>query len=99
MLAVSKSRGNVLSMCCTCETVRRMGVMIQVRNVPRELHEELKVRAASRGLTLTDYIQRVLEREVARPAEEEVRERLGRARRVKLDPSAAEIIRRERDER
>lgn len=38
--------------------------MIQVRNVPEELHRKLVRRAEERGLTLTDYIQGVLEREV-----------------------------------
>lgn len=57
--------------------------MIQVRSVPRELHEELEARAAKRGLTLTDYVQRVLEPEVACPTDEELRERLERS--VHLD--------------
>lgn len=43
-----------------------MPKMIQVRNVPDELHQELKRRAKRRGVTLTDYIQGILEREVAR---------------------------------
>lgn len=30
--------------------------MIQVRNVPRELHRRLKARAAVEGLTLSDFI-------------------------------------------
>ena len=41
--------------------------MIQVRNVPDRLHRELKRRAKVRGQTLTDYIQGILEREVAKP--------------------------------
>lgn len=73
--------------------------MIQVRNVPEPLHEQLKARAAAAGLTLTDYVQRLLEREVARPTREELLARLERAPRVRLQPSAAEIIRRDRDSR
>jgi plasmid stability protein len=34
--------------------------MIQVRNVPDELHRELKIRAAATGMTLSDYIKREL---------------------------------------
>ena len=44
-----------------------MSKMIQVRNVPDRLHRELMKRAKRAGLSLTDYIQRVLEREVSRP--------------------------------
>lgn len=37
-----------------------MSKMIQIRNVPDEMHRELKVRAASEGMTLSDYIKREL---------------------------------------
>jgi plasmid stability protein len=45
--------------------------MIQVRNVPPELHRELKRRARLAGKSLTAYIQGILENEVARPPAEE----------------------------
>lgn len=48
-----------------------MSKMIQVRNVPEELHRELKIRAAAEGLSLSDYIKRELEAGVARPSFEE----------------------------
>lgn len=73
--------------------------MIQVRNVPDDLHRALKARAAAAGQTLTDYIQSILEREVAKPDWEEWLKRLERLRRVDLEPSAAEMIRQMRDER
>jgi plasmid stability protein len=76
-----------------------MGVMIQVRNVPEALHVAIKARAAAEGLTLTDYIQRLLEREVAQPTRREILERLRRVPRVKIEPSAAALIRQERDSR
>ncbi len=50
--------------------------MIQVRDVPPELHEELVRRARQRGMTLTAYVQEILEREVARPTAEEWLERI-----------------------
>ncbi|HVD86806.1 MAG TPA: hypothetical protein VNB59_05305 [Solirubrobacterales bacterium] len=34
--------------------------MIQIRNVPDELHRALKVRAAAEGMSLSDYIKREL---------------------------------------
>ena len=44
-----------------------MGKMIQIRNVPDELHRELKSRAALMGLSLSDYLLRELERIGNRP--------------------------------
>lgn len=75
-----------------------MARMIQVRNVPEWLHEELVRRAKSSQRTLTDYVQELLEREVARPPAEEVFERLRRREPVDLGAPAAELIRRERAE-
>jgi antitoxin FitA len=73
--------------------------MIQVRNVPDRLHRELTRRAKARGLSLTDYIQQLLEREIARPPAEEVFERLVRRTRVDLGGPAAELLGDERQER
>ena len=70
--------------------------MIQVRNVPDRLHRELAKRARKRGVTLTRYIQDILEREVARPPAEEVFERIEASSAVRLGRSAAELIREER---
>lgn len=73
--------------------------MIQVRNVPEALHRELVRRARARGQTLTDYVQGILEREVARPLPEEVFERLSTREGVELGRTAAELLRAERDRR
>lgn len=42
--------------------VMHMPKMIQIRNVPDELHKELKIRAAAAGMSLSDYIKRELSR-------------------------------------
>jgi plasmid stability protein len=76
-----------------------MPKMIQVRNVPEALHRELVERARARGQTLTDYVQAILEREVARPPREEVFERLAGRERVGLRTPAAELLREERERR
>ena len=34
--------------------------MIQIRNVPEEMHAELKARAASEGMSLSDFLKREL---------------------------------------
>jgi antitoxin FitA len=76
-----------------------MPKMIQVRNVPDELHGELVKRARARGQTLTDYLQELLEREVARPLPEEVFRRVETREPVHLPVEAAELIREERRRR
>ena len=70
--------------------------MIQIRNVSDELHSELRRRAAKQGLSLTAYLERVLEREVARPLPQEVFERIAQRPAVELDEPVAEVIRQER---
>ena len=63
-------------MFCTCSNVQNMSKMIQVRNVSEETHRTLKSRAASAGMSLSDYIKRDLERMAARPSPEEFEARL-----------------------
>ena len=53
-----------------------MPVMIQVRNVPDALHRELVRRAEARGMSLTAYVQSILEREISRMPLDEVVDRL-----------------------
>jgi len=74
--------------------------MIQVRNVPPELHAELVRRARLAGKTLTAYVQDVLEREVGRPPPEEVfariRARTARSGRTQTTEEIVAMIREER---
>jgi hypothetical protein len=76
-----------------------MSKMIQVRNVPDRLHQELTKRAKARGLTLTDYIEELLEREVARPPAVEVFDRIETRTPVDLGRPAADLIGEERARR
>ena len=54
-------------MSVTWPNVVHMTKMIQIRNVPDDVHRTLKVRAAGEGLSLSDYIKRDLE-DLARQA-------------------------------
>jgi hypothetical protein len=76
-----------------------MTKMIQVRNVPDRLHRELTKRAKAKGMTLSDYIEDLLEREAERPPAEEVFERVRRMPSVKLPRPFADLIREERTSR
>ena len=74
--------------------------MIQVRNVPEDLHRKLKVRAAREGVTLSDFALRELRRAVSVPSSIELSERLA-AREVReyRGETAAQSTRAERDSR
>lgn len=76
-----------------------MPVMIQIRNVPNELHRRLKARAALAGMTLSDYLLREIRRVAERPSVEELKVRL--AGRSPVTPSLppARAVRAERDSR
>ena len=78
-----------------------MGIMVQIRNMPPELHRRLKARAALAGLSLSDYLLGEIRRSAQVPSPEAIVERLRRLPRVDIGESAAEVIRagrRERDE-
>ncbi len=80
----------------TCSNVQHMSKMIQIRNVPDDLHRALKVRAAERGLTLSDYLLGELEGLVGKPTMAEFVERVMQREPTSGGPSAAELIRRHR---
>lgn len=82
----------------TCAHALHMSRMIQLRDVPDDLHRRLKVRAAASGMSLSEYLIREIERISEVPTFEELRERLATRRRVTgVDTAAA--VRRERDAR
>lgn len=72
--------------------------MIQIRNVPDDLHRALKIRAAREGTTLSDLILNELPRLATKPSGQEVLERI-RHRTTVSGPPAHELIRAERDQR
>src|SRR5262245_34084886 len=71
--------------------------MIQLRNVPDELHRLLKARAALEGLSLSEYLLAEIRRNAERPTLRELRERLHQRTPVVPDVSPAEVIRELRD--
>lgn len=76
-----------------------MTKMIQVRNVPDELHRELKVRAAKAGMSMSDYILRELRLVAERPTRDELLERIRGRAPVDLAESVADAVRAEREGR
>ena len=73
--------------------------MIQVRNVPDNLHRTLKARAAAAGMSLSDYLLAELRKVAERPTMDELRKRLEQRASVTLPIPAAQMVREERDSR
>ena len=71
-----------------------MSKMIQIRNVPDELHRTLKVRAAKAGMTLSDYLLSEIEQIAEKPTRRELMDRLAHDEPVELDEPPDVTIRR-----
>ena len=84
-------------MCCAYVNLLHMTKMIQIRNVPDDLHRRLKVRAAQEGMTLSDYLLLEVEQIAEKPTLRELMERLKQREPVELDEPPEAIIRRMRD--
>lgn len=74
-----------------------MSKMIQIRNVPDELHRTLKVRAAKEGMTLSDYLLSEIEQVAEKPTMSEWLERVGSREPIEVDEPPDVTIRRFRD--
>ncbi|MDQ3362134.1 MAG: hypothetical protein M3533_00775 [Actinomycetota bacterium] len=71
--------------------------MIQIRNVPDDLHRKLKVRAAQEGMTLSNYLLSEIESVAKRPTMREWLEKVSRDEPVEVDEMPEVTIRRMRD--
>ena len=76
-----------------------MSKMVQVRNMPEELHRVLKARAAIAGMSLSDYLLAEMREIAERPTLRELQQRLKTRERAKLSKPAAAVVRSERDAR
>jgi antitoxin FitA len=65
----------IFDMSAARSNVLHMSKMIQIRNVPDELHRDLKKRAALAGMSMSDYIKRELDRKSRKSTIKEIRER------------------------
>lgn len=76
-----------------------MSKMIQLRNVPDELHRTLKARAAQSGMSLSDYLLREIRYVAERPTREDILRRLEQLTPVITKISNAQAVREEREKR
>jgi antitoxin FitA len=61
MVKVSRMRtAHAIDMPSTPDSVVHMSKMIQIRNVPDDMHRMLKMRAVAEGISLSDLIKREL---------------------------------------
>ncbi len=73
--------------------------LIQIRSVPVEVHRRLKIRAATEGVTMSQFALRELRKALDRPSRAEILERLTARPVRRLRTSAASIVREARDAR
>ena len=83
----------------TCLYVECMTKMIQVRNVPEDLHRLLKSRAALAGKSLSEYLLEELRRVAARPTLSELAERISNRESVTPPIPPSEVLQVERESR
>lgn len=83
-------------MCQTRDKVRYMP-HVQIRNMPAPLHRKLKARAATAGLSLSDYLLEELREHATVPTTQELLERLALLSAEDPVESSAAAIGAERD--
>ena len=76
-----------------------MSKMIQLRNVPDALHRSLKARAATLGMSLSDYLLGEIQEIAERPTLAELRERLHTRKPVSEALDTPRMVREERNAR
>jgi len=73
-----------------------MSKMIQLRNVPEALHRTLKARAATAGMSLSDYLLAEIREIAERPTLTELRARLHKRQPVAGQLDTARLVQEER---
>ncbi len=74
-----------------------MPKMIQIRNVPDDVHRTLKSRAANEGMSLSDYVKNELRKSTQKMTMEEWLDRVSKRKPIRTGMAGAQIIREMRD--
>jgi antitoxin FitA len=74
-------------------------VMLQIRNVPEDIHRRLKARAAMEGVSLSELTLAELRRSLERPTRRELMARVAARCRTTAGEVSDEAVRAERDAR
>ncbi len=75
-----------------------MNKHVQIRNIAESKHRKLKARAAAQGMTITDYVERLIDRDLAKLTWAEIAERAHTLPPVNMKETSAETVRAVRDE-
>ena len=73
--------------------------MIQIRNVPEDLHRNIKARAAAKGKTMSQFLVEMVQEKLRRPDIEALIQRVRNRPLEDSDFDATAYIRQERDSR
>jgi len=73
--------------------------LLQIRNVPDEVHRSLKARAAMEGQSLSEFALGELRRSLERPTRRELVERVQSRERAVVSKRSVDAVRAERDAR
>ena len=91
--AVSWSREHMCSAWIYAERMK----MLQIRNVPDDVHRSLKARAAMEGRSLSEFALGELRRSLERPTRRELVERVQGRERAVVAEASADAVRAERE--
>ena len=76
-----------------------MNKFVQIRSLPDATHRKLKIRAAESGVSISDYLKRLIDHDLAKPSWDEIAKRMDKLPPITLPETSAEMIRYERDRR
>ena len=76
-----------------------MPKIIQIRNVPDDLHQRLRERAATAGMSLSEYLLAEIKEIAERPTLLELRDRLHQREPILARLDTARMVREEREVR
>ncbi len=74
-----------------------MGVLVQIRDVPEDVHRALKARSGAAGVSLSGYLRDMLARNAARPTPAELSARIQARGAVQLSEPSEQTVRSIRD--
>lgn len=69
---------------------------IHLRNIPEATHHALKARAAAEGMSMSDYLRRLIEQDLKRPDWVSIRARRAKMGLIDLGDEAVRMVREER---
>jgi len=93
MAAATEGAKGLIDMRTALSHVQHMSKMVQIRNVPDEVHKALKARAAKEGMSLSDFLRREVTRVSGTLSLQEAFERARSRGPVELDEDPAVTIR------